>query len=205
MTSLSKHILNTLSPLNITLSDEMVKLLIRYSELIVKENAVTNLTGARSVTDFIDKPLFDAMTVLSVFKPVSSLVDIGSGGGLPAFPLSIVHRTMHITMVEPRKRRVVFLRSAADILAVKGDVLHTQDRELGKIYFNAAVSQAVFKPEKWIKRAAKLIMPGGQIYVLSAVPVTDSMLPEKIDIKQQKRFIRPVDRALKFAARLGSI
>jgi 16S rRNA (guanine527-N7)-methyltransferase len=51
------------------------------------------------------------------------MVDIGSGGGLPAIPLSILFPDISLTLVEPRSRRVVFLQQVQQALSLSNTMM----------------------------------------------------------------------------------
>jgi len=206
MNSLKSLLLKTAEPLKLQLTPQIVDHLIKYCELLIEYNLTTNLTGSKSVHSFIEGPLFDALTLLALYKPVERTVDIGSGGGLPAVPLALLYPETGITMVEPRKKRVEFLKFITARLNIKADIIQTQDRELKTTAFDCAVSQAVFSPEKWIMRAKKIVSDSGAIYVLSSMEITERMLVNRSRIERTAKFVRSFDKADRWVSciRIGS-
>src|SRR5450631_204870 len=76
-----------------------------YFRRLLEWNVRVNLTGARSMVDLIGNHLPDSFAV-SRFVPVGSdVVDVGSGGGLPAIPFSIIRPDCRVTLLEPRAKR----------------------------------------------------------------------------------------------------
>jgi 16S rRNA G527 N7-methylase RsmG len=79
------------------------------SELLSWSRRV-DLCGARTAEDFASGPLFDALTLVPVLEKSGSLLDVGSGGGLPGLPALILRPALQLTLLEPRTRRAAFLR-----------------------------------------------------------------------------------------------
>ncbi len=189
-----------LSRLEISASSGQIEALERYSQMVLAHNPRANITGARDIPAFITGPLFDALTLMSVMTTTGRLVDIGSGGGLPAVPLGILKPDMALTLVEPRQKRAAFLRQVVDAFQLNATVLATQDRELKELHFDGATAQAVFPPAKWIARAQRLLRNGGATYTLTSVPVTTNMLPGRVVIEDQRTVYR--DNMARYSARL---
>jgi 16S rRNA (guanine527-N7)-methyltransferase len=78
----------------------------RYIELLKKWNRVHNLT--RMSDNEILSSIIDSITP---FKDITfhSLLDIGSGAGFPAIPISILRRDSRVILVEPIKKKSSFL------------------------------------------------------------------------------------------------
>lgn len=198
--TMEENIGAVLDAIEIDATESQRRAVLRYCELVLAWNGRVNITGAKNVSQFISGPLFDALTLFSVLGDHHRLVDIGSGGGLPAVPLAILRPSIYITMVEPRLKRVDFLKMLLDEFQLNAEVLHTQDRELKAVPFDGATAQAVFPPKKWIARAKQLLLPGGKVYTLTSEAVTDAMLPNNIELQTQHLFER--DGRQRFAARL---
>ena len=197
---MTEPILKILKLLEIAASDSQIQSLQRYSEMVLAHNPRVNITGAKDLSTFIEGPLFDALTLLTVVTPAGTFVDIGSGGGLPAVPLCILRPDMQLTLVEPRTKRAAFLKTVIDAFHLNAEVLQTQDRELAQKVFDGASAQAVFPPARWIARARKLVCEGGAIYTLTSVEITPEILPNRVALEVQKTFHR--GDVVRYAARL---
>jgi 16S rRNA (guanine527-N7)-methyltransferase len=191
------EILNYLSiePLNIHILEA-------YVNVVMEWNQRTNLTGASTSAHFIRGPLFDALTLLPVLEKSGTLVDIGSGGGLPGIPAKILVPQIEITLVEPRIKRVTFLRHVISHLELEAEVIQGRDVSFGGRLWSGAVAEAVWPPKKWLARGNKLIGPHGAIYTLSSTSLSPTDIPKDTVIEEQQQFTRPWDGAEKFAARV---
>ena len=86
----------------------------RLLDLVVAWNAKVDLTAARDADELVDLFLADALILAKLRPAISGLdwVDVGSGAGAPAIPLALLVPELELTLVEPKAKRVAFLRSA---------------------------------------------------------------------------------------------
>lgn len=91
-----------------------------------ERNEVVNLVSRRSIDVVVEQQVLPSLAALLVVPPRRRLriVDVGSGGGLPAIPLKILRPDVSIQMVEARRKKVEFLRDAIDHLGLKETEAH---------------------------------------------------------------------------------
>lgn len=90
--------------------------------MLMHANTRMNLTAIRDETEAWDKHIFDALTLVPMLidlEPESTVIDIGSGGGLPGIPLAIVMPNLWFTLVDATKKKVEYLDLAIDALGLK--------------------------------------------------------------------------------------
>lgn len=192
----------TIDALGINATNEQLAVLYEYCSEIVSWNHRVNLTGAQTIEDFIKGPLFDALTLLPVLHPKGRLVDVGSGGGLPGVPVAILVPDLEVTLAEPRSRRINFLNHVNTSFRLNLKILQTQDRELESGLWDGAVAQAVFPPQKWLKKGKRLVHTQGYVYALSSTKTERSQLPSKTILDLQHHVQRPLDGADRYAVRI---
>ena len=197
------HIETILAHLGLSVAAAQQQRLAQYARIVIDANARVNITGARDIAGFILGPLFDALTLIPVLRAHATLIDVGSGGGLPALPLAILRPEITLTLTEPRPRRFRFLQEAATALDLPLDIRATQDRELPAQSWDGAVAQAVFPPPIWLKRGRRLVRDGGDLYALTSSPIDPPALPPKCRIEQQQSWQRPGDATPRYATRVG--
>jgi len=91
--------------------------LVRYCALVMKWQRVTNLTGAADALAFAREHVVDCLALLPHLGP-GSLLDVGSGAGLPGLVVAAVQPQRPVTLLEPRGKRVRFLEQARIELAL---------------------------------------------------------------------------------------
>jgi 16S rRNA (guanine527-N7)-methyltransferase len=149
--SLGAFALNELSP-------QVVRQLANYCELAVAWNQRVDLTAARSADELVDLLLADALAIASARPGVSAerWLDVGSGVGAPGIPIALL-TPVHMTLVEPREKRVAFLRTAVGTLA-RADIAVARSRSDSFVdaSCDVAISRATLPPAQWLAEGARL-------------------------------------------------
>ncbi len=113
-------------------SRETIALLSIYGDLVATENAKQNLVATSTLGEsFWPRHIVDSAQLLLCVPPsqtVKRWIDVGSGPGLPGLVVAILAPTMHMTLVESRRRRCEFLSSAITRLGLGERVLVQQQR-----------------------------------------------------------------------------
>jgi 16S rRNA (guanine527-N7)-methyltransferase len=152
--------------------DGEIESLARYADLLLAWSQKINLTGATSVRALVGEHLPDSFALASVLGNVGQVVDVGSGGGLPALPLAVLRAGLEITLVEPIAKKVAFLRTAVRELELGGrvrvDARRAEVLADAGVRFDVATARAVLAPEAWTKLGASLVRARGRVVVLSA-------------------------------------
>lgn len=86
--------------------------LLAYRDLLLKWNRTYNLTALRDPEQAISHHLLDSLAILPWVK-AGSLLDVGSGGGLPGIPLAIARPDLQVTLVDAVQKKATFLQQAA--------------------------------------------------------------------------------------------
>jgi 16S rRNA (guanine527-N7)-methyltransferase len=156
--------------LGATVSEEARAKLVQWLDLVVAWNARVDLTAARSEAELVDLMLADALVVSSRVPKGARLVDVGAGAGAPGLPLAIVRPDLQVTLVEPLRKRVSFLRTVLGTIdrldvavdARKGEAL------IDTAEFDVAISRATLPPAQWLSLGVQLVKNGGAVWVLLA-------------------------------------
>ena len=157
------------------LDEERASKLVQFAELLMVWNARINLTGARTVDDLIAEHLPDAFAVAGAIDGPAEVVDVGSGGGLPALPLAILRPDLRLTLVEPLSKKVAFLRTATRELGLPSASVSAQATRRGAPpgAYDVAISRATFVPAEWADRRPPVGPPERGASSSSRFPGTD--------------------------------
>ena len=94
---------------NSTLSD--------YVALLLKWNSKINLIGPMTESDIWSRHIDDSLQLLPLIpESTASLVDLGSGAGLPGMVIAIARPDLEVTLVEQDQRKAAFLNEAKHVL-----------------------------------------------------------------------------------------
>ena len=112
---------------NRAVSRETFEKLTAYADLLRTESSRHNLIAASTLDRLWDRHILDsAQLVRFEPRPGASWLDIGSGAGLPGIAVACLVEGP-VTLVEPRRLRVEFLRHAVHVLGLDAQV------EAGKV------------------------------------------------------------------------
>jgi 16S rRNA (guanine(527)-N(7))-methyltransferase RsmG len=164
------------------IDDHQAGALSSYAGSLLRWNAHINLTAARSVEQLVTEHLPDAFALARRLDQPARVVDVGSGGGLPAIPLALLRIGLTVELSEPIAKKVAFLRTAIRELDLGARVTVSSSRgeqiaERTPRAYDVAISRATLAPEKWLALAARLVRPGGRMFALA----TADALPERTD------------------------
>lgn len=144
---------------------EVARRLAEFAQLLLRWNARINLTGARNGDDLLREHFPDSFALASLVPPSATLVDVGSGGGLPALPFALLRPDVAVTLVEPRAKRVAFLRTAIREVPLAATVFCGRTEEVEGTY-DVASSRATFAPGEWLREGRRLVRGGGEVVFL---------------------------------------
>lgn len=137
--------------LGLTMRPGEAALLERFENLLLAANQETNLTRIVDRRDVLIKHHLDSLTAFLAadFPPDGTVIDVGSGGGLPGIPLKIHRPDLQVSLLESSRKKCDFLREASRDLALPGlSVLEGRAEDLGRQpmlreSFDVAVARAV--------------------------------------------------------------
>jgi 16S rRNA (guanine527-N7)-methyltransferase len=144
-----------------------------FFDRLLEWNAQINLTGAKDMAELVRDHLPDSFALSRLVPLSATVVDVGSGGGLPAVPFAVLRDDCKVTLVEPRAKRAAFLRMAARSLGAPDlcVVIRGRDSDLLAGRYDVAASRATFSPGDWARAAQRLVVAGGRVVVFaSAAP-----------------------------------
>ena len=130
----------------VELSVDQLALLNRYAEWLVAEAVPAGGVGPAEGARIIDRHVADSLVFGMgwVDNVPSTLIDVGSGVGLPGIPLAIAYPGIAVTLLDRSERRTVLAARAVRILSltnavtVQGDVSHLTSR-YGAATFRASL------------------------------------------------------------------
>lgn len=122
--------------LGITLSDAHLHKFDVYYRELMQWNEKFNLTAIINREAVHVKHFLDSLTLTEELRHGSdkSVIDIGSGGGLPGIPLAIILPECSITLLEATGKKAVFLRHIIETLGLENvHVVHGRAEEYAHI------------------------------------------------------------------------
>jgi 16S rRNA (guanine527-N7)-methyltransferase len=90
----------------------------RYAELLATDGVIRGLIGPREAPRIWERHILNCAVVGELIPSGASVVDVGSGAGLPGIVLAVARPDLTVTLVEPLARRTVFLSETVTALGL---------------------------------------------------------------------------------------
>jgi 16S rRNA (guanine527-N7)-methyltransferase len=141
---------------------------VRYADLLAGPGIERGLLGPGEASRLWERHLLNCAVVAELVPPAGSLVDLGSGPGLPGIVLALLRPGVSVTLLEPMARRADFLRECVDELGLtNASVLRGRAEDLaGQIRADVVTARAVAPLEKLAGLAIGLVRPGGLVLAI---------------------------------------
>jgi 16S rRNA (guanine527-N7)-methyltransferase len=110
--TLAESLAQGIAKLDLRAEADTQRKLLDYLALIVKWNRVHNLTAVRESAKMVSAHLLDCLAVVSHLE-AGTVLDVGSGAGLPGIPLALMWPQAHVTLLDSNHKKATFLKQAA--------------------------------------------------------------------------------------------
>jgi 16S rRNA (guanine527-N7)-methyltransferase len=168
--TLSAQLTAGLERLKLALNAEQQGRLLDYLALMQKWNRVYNLTAVREPENMLYQHLLDSLAVWP-YVGAESLLDVGTGAGLPGIPLAIATPDLRVTLLDSNHKKTSFLRQACIELKLSNvtvectrvDVFQPQQP------FDSVISRAFSDLTEFVRLSVRLCRPGGRLLAMKGV------------------------------------
>jgi 16S rRNA (guanine527-N7)-methyltransferase len=139
-----------------------------YARLLTEVGTQRGIVGPAEAARIWDRHLLNCGVISRLIPAHCSLVDLGSGAGLPGIVLAILLPHARVTLVEPMARRVEFLAECVVALGLpNAEVLRGRGEELaGELAADVVTSRAVAPLDKLTGLSAGLARNGGRVLAM---------------------------------------
>ena len=170
-----------LAQLGIELSADAQTKLLAFRDLLLKWNKTYNLTALRDPEQAISHHLLDSLAILPYIGD-GVLLDVGSGGGLPAIPLAIARPALAISMVDTVQKKATFLQQAVIELGLKNVTVHHARVEEMPGQYAQISSRAFAELKTFVDLTRHLLAPDGHWLAMKGLRPDDELkaLPANI-------------------------
>jgi 16S rRNA (guanine527-N7)-methyltransferase len=172
----------------------------RFAELLAGDGVARGLIGPREVDRLWDRHLLNCAAIAELIGYGASVVDAGSGAGLPGVPLALARPDLSVTLVEPMLRRVDFLEEVIDELGlnvaiVRGRAEEAAVREaVGQV--DVVTCRAVAALDKLADWCLPIVRPGGVLLAIKGKQAEQ-------EVERHRRVMRSLGAATVRVVRCG--
>lgn len=107
MKNLKKNLKDLLDINKLELNQDRINLLVEYVKLLLEYNKFINLISRKDENHILEKHIIPCLIFSTMFQNFDqNVLDIGTGGGLPGIPFSIVNQNSFITLIDSIKKKI---------------------------------------------------------------------------------------------------
>jgi 16S rRNA (guanine527-N7)-methyltransferase len=88
----------------------------QYVDILARRGVAYGLLGPREASRIWERHILNSAALSELIEPGSTVIDVGSGAGLPGIPLAVLRPDLQVTLLEPLLRRSTFLVEAVSDL-----------------------------------------------------------------------------------------
>lgn len=151
------------------LPQEQARCLEDYLDLLMRWNLKVNLTSVRDRQGMIQRHLLEAIHFARLMpSEVRTMLDYGSGGGVPGIPCAVCCPAVLVTMAESQGRKAGFLREAVRSLGLSAAVYYGRVEAMDPdAVFDMVALRAVDSMQEACTSAQLRIKAGGWVGILT--------------------------------------
>jgi 16S rRNA (guanine527-N7)-methyltransferase len=172
-----------------------------YLDLLLRWNARTNLTAIRDpegiVCRHFGEGLFCGLELAKRLPTASTVLDFGSGAGIPGLPIQLIQPEFRVTLAESQGKKASFLREAVRTLELPTEVWAERVESMPPDQrFNAVTLRAVDNMELALATARERVAPKGLLVSFTSYdpPSTASPTAESVPLPGASHSILTLER-----------
>jgi 16S rRNA (guanine527-N7)-methyltransferase len=179
---------DTLQALHLGPDSALEQTLERYLDLLQRWNATYNLTSVRDRGAMLTQHLADCLAVVMPLRrhlTQGSVLDVGSGGGLPGVVLAASSRELQVTCVDTVGKKAAFVRQVAGELALRNlQAVHARVETLKLQPQSVITSRAFASLELFTRLTERHLAPDGVWMAMKGQVPTEEIaaLPNEVEV-----------------------
>lgn len=140
----------------------------QYAELLATDGVTRGIIGPAETGRLWDRHLVNCAVVADLMPESGTVVDIGSGAGLPGVVLAMLRPGLDVVLLEPMLRRVVFLNECVQSLELPNvQVLRGRAEDMsGDLQADVATARAVASLDRLLLWSSGVLRPGGTLLAI---------------------------------------
>ena len=170
--------------LDLSLESEQIEKLLTYLQQMQRWNKTYNLTALRDPEQMLIQHVFDSLSVVPSIKEIERLrktsdltiVDVGSGGGLPGVILANTCSTWNIHCVDAVEKKMAFVRQMSAVLKLPNlNAHHLRIEQAQSFEADVVISRAFASLVDFVQLSERHINSTGQMLAMKAKYPTEEI------------------------------
>lgn len=134
-----------------------------YVRHLATSGVTRGLIGPREVPRLWHRHLLNCAAIAELVPADATVIDVGSGAGLPGLPLAIVRTDIRVVLLEPLLRRTTWLEEVVADLRLDVRVVGTRAQDYRQERADVVTARAVAPLERLVTLCMPLVAVGGQL------------------------------------------
>jgi 16S rRNA (guanine527-N7)-methyltransferase len=176
----------------IELDETKLKTIDKYRNLLMDWNKKVNLTRITEKNEFVEKHVIDSLMITKhvEIKEGASIIDVGTGPGIPGFFLKLARPDIKLTLIETIRKKTDFLFEVVRKLNLKDiEILNDRAENAAKKYpyrenYDMAVARAVSSLNVLSELCLPFVKTGGIFVAMKGEKIKEEirMAEKSLDI-----------------------
>jgi 16S rRNA (guanine527-N7)-methyltransferase len=185
--TLAQQLAQGVLQLGFTLPAGAQQRLLEYLALLQKWNRVYNLTAVREAPRMVSQHLLDCLAA-APHVAAATLLDVGSGAGLPGIPLALALPDARVTLLDSNHKKAAFLTQAViELKLVNAEVVCERAEAWNpSTTFEVVISRAFSDLAEFVSLAGRHAAAGGRLVAMKGVHPYEEIaqLPPGWEVRQ---------------------
>lgn len=166
---------------DIGLTEQQLALLGTFVAELITWNQKVNLTAITDPLEVIEKHLIDSLIPAHHLREGASVLDIGTGGGLPGIPLKIYMPSLKMTMIDGSRKKISFVNYMIRQLGLaEVEARQIRAEELGEISayqqaYDVVICRAVTSVKQFVTLGTPFLKKGGIMIAMKGTEFSEEL------------------------------
>ncbi len=141
------------------LSSTQESQLSRLYDLYIEWNQKINVISRKDIDQLYLRHVLHSLAISKYisFRPDTSVLDLGTGGGFPGIPLAILHPEANFLMIDGRSKKIKVVSAVIETLSLRNAKALPKRSEDIKMKFDFVTARAVTRLDKLIPLSLRLV------------------------------------------------
>jgi len=154
-----------------------------YVSVLATRGVEWGLIGPREVPRLWERHILNSAAIAGLIPSGATVVDVGSGAGLPGIPLAVLRPDLDVVLLEPLLRRADFLMQTVEELGLDDRVRVVRGRaEEHKSSYDVVTCRAVAPLGKLLGWTTRLFLPDGQLLAMKGESAPDEVAASRREL-----------------------
>jgi len=155
----------------------------RYAEILATWGIERGLIGPKEGDRIWERHIANCIPIATLIKEGASVIDIGSGAGLPGIVIALARPDLRLTLLEPLQRRVDFLNEVITELKLDIAVIRGRSESI-KGSFDVVTARAVAPLPIFLNLSWHLVAPGGALLAMKGESAAEELEAAQLEARK---------------------